>query len=122
MSHVQIIQRRCQKCGGSGLVMKGRFARKCPECGGFFPWQVGSSLGSPLRWSSDVWQWQTQPLLCTAGAQHSHHYSQIAACGCARGLLLRLYCSHSRAGLEAVFHIHSAAREWRPLEAAAWAD
>ena len=37
---MQIIQRRCERCEGSGLVMKGRFARKCPECGGFFPWQA----------------------------------------------------------------------------------
>ncbi|CAL5228818.1 g12019 [Coccomyxa viridis] len=53
-----IIQRRCQKCGGNGLVMKGRFARKCPECGGFFPWQgwkrffTSTALpgnGGPLR-------------------------------------------------------------------------
>ena len=37
---VQIIQQRCAVCKGSGLVMRGRYARKCPECGGFFPWQV----------------------------------------------------------------------------------
>ena len=41
---MQIIQRRCKKCEGSGLVMRGRFARKCPECGGFFPWQVCTLL------------------------------------------------------------------------------
>ncbi|GMH42965.1 hypothetical protein BSKO_10887 [Bryopsis sp. KO-2023] len=34
-----VIQRRCGVCEGSGLVEKGRFLRKCPECGGFFPWQ-----------------------------------------------------------------------------------
>ncbi|KAF8072697.1 hypothetical protein HT031_000357 [Scenedesmus sp. PABB004] len=33
-----LIQRRCQVCAGSGLVTRGRFQRKCPECGGFFPW------------------------------------------------------------------------------------
>eukprot|EP00884_Botryococcus_braunii_P012101 jgi/Botrbrau1/20892/Bobra.0135s0023.1 len=33
-----IIQQRCQVCKGSGLVEKGRFLRKCPECGGLFPW------------------------------------------------------------------------------------
>lgn len=49
----QIIQRRCQKCEGSGLVMKGRFARKCPECGGFFPWQVWTSLPSRFWWPSE---------------------------------------------------------------------
>lgn len=34
-----LIQRRCQTCDGSGLVERGPFLRKCPECGGFFPWQ-----------------------------------------------------------------------------------
>lgn len=34
-----LIQRRCEKCNGSGLVERGPFLRKCPECGGFFPWQ-----------------------------------------------------------------------------------
>ncbi|KAK9830062.1 hypothetical protein WJX72_009504 [[Myrmecia] bisecta] len=34
-----VIQRRCSVCSGSGLVSKGRYLRKCPECGGFFPWQ-----------------------------------------------------------------------------------
>lgn len=36
---LQLIQRRCQRCDGSGLVERGPFLRKCPECGGFFPWQ-----------------------------------------------------------------------------------
>ena len=36
---LQLIQRRCGKCNGSGLVERGPFLRKCPECGGFFPWQ-----------------------------------------------------------------------------------
>ncbi|KAK4538352.1 hypothetical protein CDCA_CDCA17G4377 [Cyanidium caldarium] len=33
-------QRRCVRCGGSGLVRlrTGRWAR-CPACGGFLPWQ-----------------------------------------------------------------------------------
>ncbi|KAK9904323.1 hypothetical protein WJX75_009132 [Coccomyxa subellipsoidea] len=53
-----IIQRRCSRCQGSGLVMKGQFARKCPECGGFFPWQgwwkfftstAAPGNGGPLR-------------------------------------------------------------------------
>jgi hypothetical protein len=35
---VQLIQRRCQVCNGSGLVQRGRYQRKCPQCGGFFPW------------------------------------------------------------------------------------
>jgi len=41
-----LIQRRCERCRGSGLVERpapgGSGAmqlRKCPECGGFFPWQ-----------------------------------------------------------------------------------
>ncbi|KAL3147611.1 hypothetical protein ABBQ38_014662 [Trebouxia sp. C0009 RCD-2024] len=34
-----LIQRRCPRCSGSGLVERGPFLRKCPECGGFFPWQ-----------------------------------------------------------------------------------
>ncbi|KAL0047016.1 hypothetical protein WJX82_004267 [Trebouxia sp. C0006] len=34
-----LIQKRCEKCDGSGLVERGPFLRKCPECGGFFPWQ-----------------------------------------------------------------------------------
>ena len=37
--NVQLIQRRCSRCDGSGLVERGPFLRKCPECGGFFPWQ-----------------------------------------------------------------------------------
>ena len=39
IDHLQLIQRRCEKCDGSGLVERGPFLRKCPECGGFFPWQ-----------------------------------------------------------------------------------
>ena len=41
-----LIQRRCQECKGCGLVPRpardgsGEMQlRKCPECGGFFPWQ-----------------------------------------------------------------------------------
>lgn len=35
-----IIQRRCQVCNGTGLVLKGKSAyyKKCRECGGFLPW------------------------------------------------------------------------------------
>ena len=36
--HLQLIQRRCQVCGGNGLVKKGKYMKKCPQCGGFFPW------------------------------------------------------------------------------------
>jgi hypothetical protein len=36
-----LIQQRCRVCAGSGLVERGptRLQRKCPECGGFFPWR-----------------------------------------------------------------------------------
>jgi len=39
-----LIQQRCERCGGSGLIQKRRYrdardVRKCPDCGGFFPWQ-----------------------------------------------------------------------------------
>ncbi|CAG9466440.1 unnamed protein product [Pedinophyceae sp. YPF-701] len=40
-----LIQRRCQRCEGSGLVPSSRVKErlvKCPECGGFFPWQSWS--------------------------------------------------------------------------------
>ncbi|PSC75045.1 hypothetical protein C2E20_1799 [Micractinium conductrix] len=33
-----IIQRRCPACSGRGLVQRGRYLRKCPECGGLLPW------------------------------------------------------------------------------------
>ncbi|KAL4420004.1 hypothetical protein ABPG75_007102 [Micractinium tetrahymenae] len=33
-----IIQRRCPCCKSSGLVQRGRYLRKCPECGGLLPW------------------------------------------------------------------------------------
>lgn len=36
--YAQLIQRRCKVCNGSGLVARGKGQRKCPECGGFFPW------------------------------------------------------------------------------------
>lgn len=58
-----LIQRRCEVCQGSGLVAslgpgKDKYLRKCPQCGGFFPWiswsrflsanaQVGN--GGPLQ-------------------------------------------------------------------------
>ncbi|XP_030931683.1 uncharacterized protein LOC115957550 [Quercus lobata] len=34
-----IAQRRCEVCGGSGLVLREKDYFKCPECGGFLPWQ-----------------------------------------------------------------------------------
>ncbi|KAG2454770.1 hypothetical protein HYH02_000605 [Chlamydomonas schloesseri] len=38
-----LIQLRCEVCGGRGLVPsagagKDKYLRKCPQCGGFFPW------------------------------------------------------------------------------------
>ncbi|WMV59561.1 hypothetical protein MTR67_052946 [Solanum verrucosum] len=32
-------QRKCEVCGGSGLVLKNKFYKRCPNCGGFLPWQ-----------------------------------------------------------------------------------
>ncbi|KAM3323530.1 hypothetical protein P3S67_004681 [Capsicum chacoense] len=32
-------QRNCEVCGGSGLVLKKKFCKRCPSCGGFLPWQ-----------------------------------------------------------------------------------
>ncbi|XP_007020610.2 PREDICTED: uncharacterized protein LOC18593368 [Theobroma cacao] len=34
-----IAQRRCEECGGSGLVFRDNDYFKCPGCGGFLPWQ-----------------------------------------------------------------------------------
>ncbi|XP_060211366.1 uncharacterized protein LOC132638540 [Lycium barbarum] len=32
-------QRKCEVCGGSGLVLKNnKFYKRCPSCGGFLPW------------------------------------------------------------------------------------
>jgi len=33
-----LIQRRCPECKGSGLVKRGRYLRKCTNCGGMLPW------------------------------------------------------------------------------------
>ncbi|GAX80695.1 hypothetical protein CEUSTIGMA_g8130.t1 [Chlamydomonas eustigma] len=37
-----IIQQRCKQCSGKGLVPSAKegakYMRKCPQCGGFFPW------------------------------------------------------------------------------------
>ncbi|XP_025014879.1 uncharacterized protein LOC8277583 isoform X2 [Ricinus communis] len=35
----QIAQRRCEICGGAGLVMREKDYFRCPGCGGFLPWQ-----------------------------------------------------------------------------------
>ncbi|KAH9575965.1 hypothetical protein CY35_01G138400 [Sphagnum magellanicum] len=34
-----IAQRRCNVCGGSGLVQRGEYYFRCGGCGGFLPWQ-----------------------------------------------------------------------------------
>lgn len=36
-----MIQRRCEVCNGTGLVVAGsrQLEVKCPQCGGFFPWR-----------------------------------------------------------------------------------
>ncbi|KAL0550175.1 hypothetical protein IC582_014678 [Cucumis melo] len=32
-------QKRCKECGGSGLVLRDDDYFRCPDCGGFLPWQ-----------------------------------------------------------------------------------
>ncbi|RCV27471.1 hypothetical protein SEVIR_5G330900v4 [Setaria viridis] len=32
-------QKKCEICGGSGLVMKNDYYVRCQGCGGFLPWQ-----------------------------------------------------------------------------------
>ncbi|XP_002866104.2 uncharacterized protein LOC9300475 [Arabidopsis lyrata subsp. lyrata] len=34
-----IAQKRCEECGGTGLVFRDNKYFRCPECGGFLPWQ-----------------------------------------------------------------------------------
>ncbi|KAL9283557.1 hypothetical protein AtEden1_Chr5g0142271 [Arabidopsis thaliana] len=34
-----IAQKRCEECGGTGLVSRDKKYFRCPECGGFLPWQ-----------------------------------------------------------------------------------
>ncbi|CAJ2633816.1 unnamed protein product [Trifolium pratense] len=34
-----IAQKKCETCGGSGLVFVEKNYFRCPECGGFLPWQ-----------------------------------------------------------------------------------
>ncbi|XP_058742870.1 uncharacterized protein LOC131615730 [Vicia villosa] len=34
-----IAQKECESCGGSGLVFIEKNYFRCPECGGFLPWQ-----------------------------------------------------------------------------------
>ncbi|XP_022154992.1 uncharacterized protein LOC111022135 [Momordica charantia] len=34
-----VAQQRCEECGGSGLVLMEDDYFRCPQCGGFLPWQ-----------------------------------------------------------------------------------
>ncbi|XP_068651464.1 uncharacterized protein [Aristolochia californica] len=34
-----VAQRKCEVCGGSGLVQREEYYFRCPGCGGFLPWQ-----------------------------------------------------------------------------------
>ncbi|KAJ3698756.1 hypothetical protein LUZ61_002461 [Rhynchospora tenuis] len=34
-----IAQKKCEVCGGSGLVIKNKIYVRCQGCGGFLPWQ-----------------------------------------------------------------------------------
>ncbi|XP_057472447.1 uncharacterized protein LOC130761024 [Actinidia eriantha] len=34
-----IAQRKCEVCGGSGLILRDKNYFRCPGCGGFLPWQ-----------------------------------------------------------------------------------
>ncbi|KAL9229996.1 hypothetical protein vseg_005400 [Gypsophila vaccaria] len=34
-----VAQRRCEVCAGSGLVLRDKKYFRCPDCGGFLPWQ-----------------------------------------------------------------------------------
>ena len=68
----QIIQQRCGVCEGSGLVMRGRYARKCAECGGFFPWQVWWELLMCIQLNIDKQQRKSScfdGLCCVTGVE-----------------------------------------------------
>ncbi|KFK27141.1 hypothetical protein AALP_AA8G340500 [Arabis alpina] len=34
-----IAQKKCEECRGTGLVFRDKKYFRCPECGGFLPWQ-----------------------------------------------------------------------------------
>ncbi|CAA7062690.1 unnamed protein product [Microthlaspi erraticum] len=34
-----IAQKKCEECGGTGLVFRDKKYFRCPGCGGFLPWQ-----------------------------------------------------------------------------------
>lgn len=57
-----LIQRRCQACSGSGLVQRGKYLRKCTQCGGLLPW-----LGWRAFWFSNLNPGNGGPLLQPKG-------------------------------------------------------
>jgi len=56
------IQQRCVQCNGQGLVQRGRFLRKCNQCGGMLPW-----LGWKAFWFSNLQPGNGGPLLRPRG-------------------------------------------------------
>ncbi len=75
MRVTQLIQRRCKVCNGSGLVDRRGFLRKCPQCGGFFPWQGWAQFLSATATPGN------------GGVRHCYNKSQptfdlCGACGC----------------------------------------
>lgn len=57
-----LIQRRCPECEGKGLVQRGRYLRKCANCGGMLPW-----LGWKAFWFSNLNPGNGGPLLQPRG-------------------------------------------------------
>ncbi len=57
-----LIQRRCPECDGKGLVQRGRYLRKCANCGGMLPW-----LGWKAFWFSNLNPGNGGPLLQPRG-------------------------------------------------------
>ncbi|WPT11700.1 hypothetical protein PSENEW3n2_00005200 [Picochlorum sp. SENEW3] len=53
-----VIQRRCAVCGGKGLVKKGKYWKKCTQCGGMLPW-----LGWRAFWFSNLRPGNGGPLM-----------------------------------------------------------
>lgn len=57
-----VIQQRCPECQGRGLVQKGKYLRKCQNCGGLLPW-----LGWRAFWFSNFSPGNGGPLLQPKG-------------------------------------------------------
>lgn len=53
-----LIQRQCAVCGGKGLVKKGKYWKKCTQCGGMLPW-----LGWKAFWFSNLRPGNGGPLM-----------------------------------------------------------